>query len=248
MQLKGKVAFVTGSAQGIGAAIAKELALHGADIVISDINMELAQKTADEIAALGVKTMAIKTNVTDLADVEKSVGEIVAKMGKISILVNNAGITKDNLLLRMKPEDWSAVIAVNLTGVFNCTKAVLPLMIKAKEGKIINIASIVGEMGNFGQANYAASKGGVIAFTKSVAKESASRGICCNAIAPGFIRTAMTDKIPENVKEQMLAQIPMKKLGEPKDIADTVVFLSSNASDYITGQVINVNGGMLMNT
>ncbi|OGC05183.1 3-oxoacyl-[acyl-carrier-protein] reductase [candidate division WOR-1 bacterium RIFOXYA12_FULL_43_27] len=248
MLLKNKVAFVTGSAQGIGAAIARELALAGADIVISDINMEPAQKTADEIKALGVKTMAIKTNVTDLSDVENSVKEIAGKMGKISILVNNAGITKDGLLLRMKPEDWAAVIAVNLTGVFNCTKAVLPLMIKAKEGKIINIASIVGEMGNFGQANYAASKGGVIAFTKSVAKESASRGICCNAIAPGFIRTAMTDKIPENVKEQMLAQIPMKKLGEPKDIADAVVFLASVAADYITGQVINVNGGMLMNT
>lgn len=248
MRLKDKVALVTGSAQGIGAAVASALAKEGCSIVISDINLELAQKTADEISALGVKTMAIKTNVTDLADVENSIKEIIAKMGKLSILVNNAGITKDTLLMRMKPEDWNAVIAVNLTGVFNCTKAIIPLMMKQREGKIINIASIVGEMGNMGQANYAASKGGVIAFTKTVAREAASRGITCNAIAPGFIKTAMTDKIPEEVKNQMLSQIPMKKLGEPADIANAAVFLASSEADYITGQVINVNGGMLMNT
>ncbi|NQU16639.1 MAG: 3-oxoacyl-[acyl-carrier-protein] reductase [Candidatus Saganbacteria bacterium] len=248
MKLKDKVAFVTGSAQGIGAAIATAFAREGASVVISDINLELAQKTAQEISALGVKTLALKTNVVDFADVDKSIKEAVAQLGKVSILVNNAGITKDALLMRMKKEDWDAVLAVNLTGVFNCTKAITPLMMKAREGRIINVASIVGEMGNMGQANYAASKGGVIAFTKSVAREVASRGVTCNAIAPGFIRTAMTDKIPEAVKEQMLNQIPMKKLGEPEDIADAAIFLASDAAKYITGQVINVNGGMLMNT
>ncbi len=248
MKLKDKVAFVTGAAQGIGAAIAKRLAEEGSSVVISDVNLELAQKTADEISKLGVKTLALKTNVTDLADVTAGIKETVAKMGKVSILVNNAGITKDALIMRMKKEDWDAVINVNLTGVFNCTKAIIPLMMKQREGTIINIASIVGEMGNMGQANYVASKGGVIAFTKTVAREVASRGVTCNAIAPGFIRTAMTDKIPEKVKEAMLTQIPMKKLGEPSDIANAAVFLASGAASYITGQVININGGMLMNT
>ena len=248
MKLKDKVAFVTGAAPGIGAAIAKRLAEEGSSVVISDVNLELAQKTADEISKLGVKTLALKTNVTDLADVTAGIKETVAKMGKVSILVNNAGITKDALIMRMKKEDWDAVINVNLTGVFNCTKAIIPLMMKQREGTIINIASIVGEMGNMGQANYVASKGGVIAFTKTVAREVASRGVTCNAIAPGFIRTAMTDKIPEKVKEAMLTQIPMKKLGEPSDIANAAVFLASGAASYITGQVININGGMLMNT
>ena len=248
MKLKDKVAFVTGAAQGIGAAIAKRLAEEGSSVVISDVNLELAQKTADEISKLGVKTLALKTNVTDLADVTAGIKETVAKMGKVSILVNNAGITKDALIMRMKKEDWDAVINVNLTGVFNCTKAIIPLMMKQREGTIINIASIVGEMGNMGQANYVASKGGVIAFTKTVAREVASRGVTCNAIAPAFIRTAMTDKIPEKVKEAMLTQIPMKKLGEPSDIANAAVFLASGAASYITGQVININGGMLMNT
>lgn len=248
MRLKDKVTFITGAAQGIGAAIAKKFAEEGSAVVISDVNLELAQKTADEISKLGVKTLAIKTNVTDLSDVEAGIKEAVEKMGKISILINNAGITKDTLIMRMKKEDWDAVINVNLNGVFNCSKAIIPLMMKQREGTIINIASIVGEMGNMGQANYAASKGGVIAFTKTVAREVASRGITCNAIAPGFIRTAMTDKIPEKVKEAMLTQIPMKKLGEPTDIANAAVFLASDLSRYITGQVINVNGGMLMNT
>lgn len=247
-KLKGKCALVTGAAQGIGKAIAIALAKAGADIVVSDINLELANQTAEEIKGLGVRTLAIKTNVADLCDVEQGVSLAVAGMGKIDILVNNAGITKDGLLLRMKKEDWDAVLAVNLTGVFNCTKVISALMMKQRSGKIINIASIVGEMGNFGQANYAASKGGVIAFTKTMARELASRNITVNAVAPGFIATAMTDKLSEEVKKAMLAQIPLGKMGTPEDIAATVKFLSSPESDYITGQVLNVNGGMLMNT
>ncbi len=190
--------------------------------------------------------MAIKTNVADGADVDASVAEIVKTMGRIDILVNNAGITKDNLLIRMKKEEWDAVLSVNLTGVFNCTKAVGTLMMKQRSGKIVNIASIVGQMGNFGQANYAATKGGVIAFTKTVAKELASRGVNCNAIAPGFIQTAMTDKLTPEVKEKMMAQIPAGKLGTPEDIANAALFLSGPESDYITGQVLAVNGGMYM--
>ena len=245
-KLKDKVAFITGSAQGIGKAIAAALAKEGANIVISDINLELAAQTAKEIEAMGVKTMAIKTNVADLLDVEKSVAEIVKTFSRIDILVNNAGITKDNLLIRMKKEDWDAVISVNLTGVFNCTKAVSSLMMKQRYGKIISIASIVGQMGNFGQANYAATKGGVIAFTKTVAKELASRNVTANAFAPGFIQTAMTDKLSEEVKKKMLELIPLGKLGTPEDVASAVVFLAGPEADYITGQVIAVNGGMYM--
>jgi len=248
MKLKGKVAFVTGAAQGIGKAIGVTLAGEGCDIIISDINLELAQQTAAEIGKSGVRTMAVRSNVSDYTDAEQGVNQAVAQMGKIDILVNNAGITKDGLLIRMKPEDWSAVIAVNLTGVFNMTKIVSALMMKQRSGKIVNIASIVGEMGNFGQANYAASKGGVIAFTKTVARELASRNVCVNAVAPGFIQTAMTDKLTEEVKKAMLAQVPAGKLGQPEDVANAVLFLSTADSDYITGQVINVNGGMLMNT
>jgi len=246
MKLKDKVALVTGAAQGIGKAIAAALAKEGANVVISDINLELASQTAKEIEALGVKAMAFRTNVADLADVEKTIEETIKTLGRIDILVNNAGITKDNLLIRMKKEDWDAVLAVNLSGVFNCTKAISPLMMKQRYGKIINIASIVGQMGNFGQANYAASKGGVIAFTKTVARELASRNVTVNAIAPGFIQTAMTDKIPEDIKKKMLEQIPLGKLGQPEDVAAAVVFLASAQADYITGQVINVNGGMYM--
>jgi 3-oxoacyl-[acyl-carrier protein] reductase len=246
MQLKDKVALITGAAQGIGKAIAIALAKEGANIVVSDINLDLATQTAKEIEGLGVKTMAIKTNVADLADVEKSVKEIVQALGRLDILVNNAGITKDNLLIRMKKEEWEAVIGVNLSGVFNCTQAVSSLMMKQRYGKIISIASIVGQMGNFGQANYAASKGGVIAFTKTVARELASRNVTANAIAPGFIQTAMTDKLSDEVKQKMMAQIPMGKLGQPEDIASAVVFLASPAADYITGQVLAINGGMYM--
>jgi 3-oxoacyl-[acyl-carrier protein] reductase len=248
MYLKDSVALVTGAAQGIGKAIAVMLAKAGAHIVVSDINLELAAQTAEEIKKLGVKAVPMKMNVADLAEVEASVKKIKEELGKIDILVNNAGITKDTLLMRMKKEDWDAVIAINLSGVFNLSKAIVPLMMKQRSGKIINIASIVGEMGNAGQANYAASKAGVIGFTKTLAREVASRGITVNAVAPGFIQTAMTDKIPEDIKQKMLGQIPLAKLGQPEDVAAAVLFLASGAADYITGQVVNVNGGMLMNT
>jgi 3-oxoacyl-[acyl-carrier protein] reductase len=246
MKLKDKVAFITGSAQGIGKSVAVALAKEGANIVVSDINLELATQAAKEIEALGVKTLALKTNVADAADVERSVAEIGKVFGRIDILVNNAGITKDGLLIRMKKEDWDAVLSVNLTGVFNCTKAVSTLMMKQRYGKIVSIASIVGQMGNAGQANYAASKGGVIAFTKAVAKELASRNVTANAIAPGFIQTAMTAKLPDDVKKKMMEQIPLGKLGTPEDIASAVLFLAGPDSDYITGQVLAVNGGMYM--
>lgn len=245
MKLKGKVAFITGSAQGIGRSIAEALAKEGADIVISDINIELASSTAKEISGLGVKAVAVKTNVADGACVAQSVEEAVKAFGKIDILVNNAGITRDTLLIRMKEEDWDAVLNVNLRSMFLCTKAIAPLMMKARWGRIINIASIVGEMGNFGQANYSAAKAGAIGLTKTTARELASRGITCNAIAPGFIDTAMTQKLSDDVKKKLSDQIPLTRLGTPDDIAKAAVFLCADA-DYITGQVINVNGGMYM--
>ena len=248
MQLKDKNALVTGAAQGIGKAIAVALAKHGANIIVSDINLELATQTAEEIKALGVKSSALKLNVTDLAEAEAAAKKIKEEMGSLDILINNAGITKDTLFLRMKKEDWDLVLNINLNGVFNLAKAVVPIMMKQRSGKIINIASIVGEMGNVGQANYAASKAGVIGLTKTLAREVAPRGITVNAIAPGFIQTAMTDKIPEEVKNKMMAQIPMAKLGQPEDVANACLFLASESAAYITGQVINVNGGMLMNT
>ncbi|MBU1027388.1 MAG: 3-oxoacyl-[acyl-carrier-protein] reductase [Candidatus Margulisbacteria bacterium] len=250
MILADKTALVTGAAQGIGKAIAITLAKAGALVIVSDINNGLSQKTVEEIESLGGKANPLRMDVANLTEVE---AEIVANFvkgpyGKIDILVNNAGITKDTLLLRMKKEDWDAVININLTGTFNLCKAIAPLMMKQRSGKIINIASIVGEMGNAGQVNYAASKAGVIGLTKTLARELATRGITVNAIAPGFIQTAMTDKIPEDIKKKMLEQIPLGKLGQPEDIAEAVLFLASPAADYITGQVINVNGGMLMNT
>ncbi len=253
MKLKGKVAFITGAAQGIGRAIAEALAKEGADVVISDINIELASKAAEEIknfaapaGGQGVRTLAIRMNVANSSEVQASIKEAVEKFGRVDILVNNAGVTKDALLVRMKEEDWDFVLDVNLKGIFNCTKAIAPLMMKARSGKIINIASIVGQMGNVGQANYAASKAGVIGFTKTVARELSSRGICVNAIAPGFIDTEMTKKMGEDIKTKLKEQIPFGRLGLPEDVAAAAVFLSSSDSDYITGQVINVNGGMYM--
>jgi len=243
MHLKNKNALVTGAAQGIGKAIAVALAKAGAKVVVSDVNLELATQTAQEINGV-----PLKLNVTDLAEAEASLKKIKEDLGSIDILVNNAGITKDTLFLRMKKEDWDLVLNINLNGVFNLCKATVPLMMKQRSGKIINIASIVGEMGNVGQANYAASKAGVIGLTKTLAREVASRGITVNAIAPGFIQTAMTDKIPEEAKKKMMEVIPMAKLGQPEDVANACLFLASSAADYITGQVINVNGGMLMNT
>ncbi|MDD5259644.1 MAG: 3-oxoacyl-[acyl-carrier-protein] reductase [bacterium] len=247
MKLAGKVAIVTGAAQGIGKEIATALAQEGSDLAIIDVNLEQAEKTAQELAALGRKTIALKVDVSKSTEVEEMVNKILDKFGKIDILVNNAGITRDNLLLRMKEEEWDLVISINLKGTFNCLKAVTRPMIKARSGKVVNIASIIGIAGNAGQANYAASKAGVIALTKSAAKELASRSVNVNAVAPGFIQTAMTNVLSEAVKEEMLKRIPMAKLGEVKDVAKAVVFLAGPDSDYITGQVIVVDGGMVMN-
>ena len=246
MILKDKVALITGAAQGIGKAIALKLADSGADVVIVDMNLEKAQATAKEIEGCGKRAIALKANVANLQETEAMIDETVAKLGAIHILVNNAGITRDALILRMKEEDWDAVISVNLKGVFNCTKAAVKHMVKQRYGRIINIASIVGEMGNAGQANYSASKAGVIALAKTVAREFASRNITCNAIAPGFIETAMTQALSEKVREELAKQIPMARLGTPEDVAEGVLFLVSDSSNYITGQVLNINGGMYM--
>ncbi|OIO72818.1 MAG: 3-oxoacyl-[acyl-carrier-protein] reductase [Elusimicrobia bacterium CG1_02_37_114] len=246
-RLLDKVAIVTGGAQGIGRAIANALANEGAKIVISDINESLAKTTAEEIAkTAGIETLSVKTNVANYAEVENLVKQTLDKFSKIDILVNNAGITRDNLLMRMSDEEWSQVIDVNLKGVFNCTKAVSKVMMKQRSGRIVNIASVVGLMGNPGQINYVASKGGVIALTKSAARELASRNILVNAVAPGFIRTAMTDALSDEQKKKLSELIPLQKLGEADDVAKAVVFLCSDESSYITGQVISVNGGMYM--
>jgi 3-oxoacyl-[acyl-carrier protein] reductase len=246
LELKGKVALVTGAAQGIGKAIALLLARNGADLVVSDINLEKAQETAKEIQTIGRKSSALKVDVASLEDVERMVQTVLEQFHRIDILVNNAGIARDKLILRMTEEDWDVVLDVNLKGTFNCTKAAIRHMLKQKSGKIINIASVVGEMGNAGQANYSASKAGVIGFTKTIAREFAQRGINVNAIAPGYVETPMTDALPEKVKEELRQMIPMQRLGRPEDIAEAVLFLVSASSNYITGQVLNVNGGIYM--
>jgi 3-oxoacyl-[acyl-carrier protein] reductase len=246
LELKGKVALVTGAAQGIGRAVALLLGQKGADIVVSDINLEKAQETAKEIETLGRRAMAMKVDVANFGDVERMAQAVIEKFGQIDILINNAGIARDKLILRMTEEDWDAVLAINLKGTFNCTKAVVRHMSKQRSGKIVNIASVVGEMGNAGQANYAASKAGVIGFTKTIAREFAQRGININAIAPGYIQTPMTDALPEKAKEELKRMIPMERLGQPEDVAEAVLFLVSGASSYITGQVLNVNGGIYM--
>lgn len=243
--MKDKIALVTGGSRGIGKEIALGLASRGANVAITyNSNESLAQEVVDEIKGLGVKAIAIQGNSSIEEDVNKIVSKVEEELGTIDILVNNAGITKDNLIIRMKSEDWDDVLNVNLKGVFLTTKAVVRSMMKKRYGKIINISSVVGVSGNAGQGNYAASKAGVIGFTKSMAKELASRGIRVNAIAPGFIKTDMTDVLKDEVKEELLRNIPLGTLGDPKDIANAVVFLASQESDYIIGQVINVNGGM----
>ncbi len=246
MDLEGKVALVTGGAQGIGKVTALLLASKGADVAVSDINMEGVVHTAKEIKDLGRKGLALDGDVSNPADAERIVAETVAQLGGIDILVNNAGITRDRLLLRMTEEDWDAVLNVNLKGTFNCTKAAVKYMIKQRSGRIVNIASVVGEMGNAGQANYAASKAGIIGLTKAIAREYAQRGINVNAIAPGYIETPMTEALSDKVKEDLKAQIPMARLGTPVDVANAIYFLVSDASSYITGQVLNVNGGIYM--
>lgn len=245
--LDGKIAFVTGASRGIGKAIVSTLAKAGADIVGIDLNMDELKVSMKEVEnTTGRKTLAIQADVSDYSSIEKAVEETIRIFGRISILVNNAGITKDNLILRMKDEEWDKVIRINLTGTYHCTKAAIKGMIKNREGRIISIASIVGVMGNVGQANYAASKAGIIGFMKSVAREYANRGITANAIAPGFIETDMTKALPQEVRNNLINQIPVGKLGMPEDIANVVKFLASDDAAYITGQVIHVNGGMYM--
>ena len=247
MRLKDQVALITGGAQGIGKAVAETYAKEGCKISICDVNEQAALATAEEIKAkYGVDTLASKVNVTLFEECEKWVQATLDKFGRIDVLVNNAGITKDNLVMRMSDAEWDAVIAVNLKGVFNCTKAVTRPLFKARSGRIINVASIVGLMGNAGQVNYAATKGGVIAMTKTCAREFASRNVLVNAIAPGFIRTAMTDKLSDEQKKALSAQIPLARLGEAQDVANAALFLASAESSYITGQILSVNGGMYM--
>jgi len=247
ISLEEKVAVVTGSARGIGKSIAEKLAEAGANLVITDILKEEGEATAKELSEkYGVKTIFLEANVAQSEGAKELIKETIDKMGKIDILVNNAGITRDGLFLRMKEEDFDRVININLKGTFNCTQAAYKAMIKQRSGSIINIASVIGLMGNTGQANYAASKAGVIAMGKSVAREGAKRGVRVNSIAPGFIRTDMTGILKEEVQKQILSQIPMGEMGTPEDIANTALFLASDISKYITGQVITVDGGMVM--
>ena len=243
---EGKIAVITGAARGIGQAIAWNLAKEGADIVLCDIKEEWLAETAEGIKKAGRKVWCFELNVTDTDAVQKAFTDIADTTGRIDILVNNAGITRDGLLMRMSEEDWDAVLSVNLKGTFACTKAVSRIMMKQRSGSIVNIASIIGLMGNAAQANYAASKGGVVSFTKSVAKELASRNIRVNAVAPGFISSKMTDALSEDVRQKMLEAIPLSRFGSPNDVADVVSFLAGDRSAYITGEVINISGGMVM--
>ena len=246
MSLQGKVAIVTGAAQGIGRAIAEVLAQAGADIVVADLDPSRSKDTVASVEQLGRKALNVKVNVAETADSKAMVDQVLKEWGKIDILVNNAGITRDGLLLRMKEEDWNLVLQVNLTGTFNCIKAVLLSMTKQRYGRIVNIASVVGVMGNVGQANYAASKAAVIGLTKTVAREYASRSITVNAVAPGFIDTAMTQGLSTEVKDMLQKQIPLGRLGTAADVGAAVRFLVSDEAAYITGHVLHVNGGMLM--
>lgn len=242
-----QIVLVTGAARGIGRAIALALAQPGLTIYLNDVVLgEEAARTQQEVEARGAAARLVEFNVADAAAVNQGVDQVVKESGRLDILVNNAGITRDNLIVRMKETEWDAVLGVNLKGAFNCIRAVSKPMIKQRGGRIINIASVVGVMGNAGQANYVASKAGLIGLTKSVARELASRNITVNAVAPGFIQTEMTEALPETVRQQMLAQIPLGRFGTSEEVAQAVVFLASDAAAYITGQVIHVNGGMLM--
>jgi len=246
MVLKDKVAIITGGGRGIGKEIALTFAREGANIAICDVNAEVLNTAQADIEKTGRTVLTGVVDVTKPDQVDSFVQKTLDKFGKIDILVNNAGITRDTLLVRMSENDWDLVLSVNLKGAFNCTKAVSKIMMKQRDGRIVNMASIIGIMGNAGQANYAASKGGLIALTKTVAKELASRNVRANAIAPGFIQTDMTAKLSEEVRSEMLKHIPLGKLGTAQDVADLALFLASDASSYITGQVVQVDGGMVM--
>lgn len=245
--LSGKIALITGGSRGIGRAVAMEFAKNGASIAINYAGNEAAaQETISELKALGVRAEAFKGDISRFDDAKKVIDEVKESFGAIDILVNNAGITRDGLLLRMKEEDFDKVLSVNLKGAFNCIRHMSGIMLKQRSGRIINISSVVGITGNAGQANYAAAKAGIIGLTKSAAKELASRGINVNAIAPGFIQTDMTEVLSDKVKEKIMENIPLKRYGSPEDVAKLALFLASGLSDYITGQVINVDGGMVM--
>jgi len=247
MKLENKVAIITGGARGIGRAIAEMLAGEGANPVVVDVDINEAENTAKELrSGTGRDSMAMQIDVSSAADAERMAKEVTDKYGRIDILVNNAGITRDALLVRMKEDAWDKVLAINLKGVFNCTQAAAKVMMKQHSGKIVNMASIIGIIGNVGQANYAASKGGVIALTKTSAKELSAWNINVNAIAPGFIDTKMTQALDEKQRQELLGLIPLKRLGMPQDVARLVLFLASGDSDYIAGQVIRIDGGMAM--
>jgi 3-oxoacyl-[acyl-carrier protein] reductase len=245
MELSGQTAVVTGAARGIGREIAERLAQAGAAVAVVDVAEDAVAQAAEELSRPGATARGYRCDVSSL-DAAEALGErVLADFGRVDVLVNNAGIAKDRLFVRMTAEDWAAVIGVNLTGAFNVTKAFAPAMLKQRSGSIVNIASVVGQMGNAGQANYAASKAGLIGLTKSLAKEFAPRGVRVNAVAPGFIRTAMTDALTEDVQNMMMQAIPLGRFGEPADVAAVVMFLVSKASAYVTGQVINCDGGMV---
>lgn len=246
MRLEGKNALITGGAQGIGKSIALSMANEGAGIGIADVNLEIAQQTAEEVKALGVKSIALKLDVSNQKSVTEAFSTFKTEFGSLDILINNAGITRDTVLLRMKEEDWDAVLNINLKGSFLCSKEAVKIMAKQRSGNIVSISSVVAFMGNPGQVNYSSSKAGLIGLTKTIAREYASRGIRANAVAPGFIQTAMTDSLSDEVKSEMHKAIPLGEFGTSEDVANAVIFLASSDSDYITGQVLHVNGGMYM--
>jgi 3-oxoacyl-[acyl-carrier protein] reductase len=246
IEFKDQVALVTGGARGIGKSICVRLAREGVNIAVADVMLDAAEETAKELEAMGVKAMAVEMNVSDSASVQAAIKKVASDMGRIDILINNAGITRDGLIMRMKEDDWDAVLNINLKSVFLCSKEIFRTMSKQRYGRIVNIASVVAFMGNAGQANYSASKAGMMGLTKTTAREYSSRGITVNAVAPGFIITVMTDQLPEDVKQAMMANIPLGEFGTADDVAEAVCFLASPGAKYITGQVIHVNGGMYM--